>query len=83
MRRKFSHTDPQQVQVLERAGLVGTQTVGKVGACKLGKRGLKAEAKWIEAYCKHFEARFEALDEIITEMKQEGSDESGIRQCRW
>ena len=60
----------------ERAGLVVTQKVGRVRTCKLGKRGLKAEAEWIEAHRKLFEARFEALDEIISEMKQEGSDES-------
>ena len=66
----------KHVQVLERAGLVVTQKVGRVRTCKLGKRGLKAEAEWIEAHRKLFEARFAALDEIISEMKQEGSDES-------
>lgn len=66
----------KHVQVLERAGLVVTQKVGRVRTCKLGKRGLKAEAEWIEAHRKLFEARFEALDEIISEMKKEGSDES-------
>ncbi|ARM92529.1 hypothetical protein RHEC894_PE00506 (plasmid) [Rhizobium sp. CIAT894] len=50
--------------------------VGRVRTCKLGKRGLKAEAEWIEAHRKLFEARFEALDEIISEMKREGNDES-------
>lgn len=65
----------KHVQVLERAGLVVTQKVGRVRTCKLGKRGLEAEAAWIEAHRKLFEARFEALDEIISEMKQEGSDD--------
>ena len=66
----------KHVQVLERAGLVVTQKVGRVRTCKLGKRGLKAEAEWIEAHRKLFEARFDALDEIISEMKQEESDGS-------
>ena len=66
----------KHVQVLERAGLVVTRKVGRVRTCKLGTRGLEAEAAWIEAHRKLFEARFEALDEIISEMKQEGSDES-------
>ena len=66
----------KHVQVLERAGLVVTQKVGRVRTCRLGKRGLKAEAEWIDAHLKFFEARFEALDEIISEMEQEGSDES-------
>ncbi len=66
----------KHVQVLERAGLVVTQKVGRVRTCKLGGRGLKAEAEWIDAHRKLFEARFEALDEIISELKQEESDGS-------
>ena len=66
----------KHVQVLERAGLVVTQKVGRVRTCTLGQRGLEAEAEWIETHRKLFEARFEALDEIISEMKQEGSDGS-------
>ena len=64
----------KHVQVLERAGLVVTQKVGRVRTCKLGRSGLAAEAEWIEAHRKLFEARFEALDEIISELKQEESD---------
>ena len=66
----------KHVQVLERAGLVVTQKVGRVRTCTLGKRGLNAEAKWIEAHRKLFEARFDALDEIISEMKQGESNGS-------
>ena len=66
----------KHVQVLERAGLVVTRKVGRVRTCRLGQRGLQAEAEWIEAHRKLFEARFEALDEIINEMKLEESDGS-------
>lgn len=66
----------KHVQVLERAGLVVTQKVGRVRTCTLGKRGLEAEAQWIEAHRKLFEARFDALDEIISELKREESDGS-------
>ena len=65
----------KHVQVLERAGLVVTQKVGRVRTCKLGKDGLQAEAEWIEAHRKLFEARFEALDEIIDELKREVGEE--------
>ncbi len=64
----------KHVQVLERAGLVITQKVGRVRTCTLGTRSLSAEAEWIEAYRMLFEARFEALDEIISEMTQEEND---------
>jgi DNA-binding transcriptional ArsR family regulator len=66
----------KHVQVLERAGLVVTRKIGRVRTCTLGKRGLTAEAEWIEAHRKLFEARFDALDEILSEMKQEASDDS-------
>ncbi|MGE3396882.1 MAG: ArsR/SmtB family transcription factor, partial [Sphingomonas sp.] len=64
----------KHVQVLERAGLVVTRKVGRVRTCGLGTRGLEAEAAWIEAHRKLFEARFEALDDMISEMRQEESD---------
>ena len=64
----------KHVSVLERAGLVTTEKVGRVRTCRLGRGGLEAEAEWIEAYRKLFEARFEALDDLIKEMKQEESD---------
>ena len=61
----------KHVAVLERAGLVATEKVGRVRTCRLGKHGLAAEAEWIEAQRKLFEARFAALDDILEDMKQE------------
>jgi DNA-binding transcriptional ArsR family regulator len=66
----------KHVHVLEKAGLVTTQKVGRVRTCSLGKRGLDAEARWIEAHRKLFQARFDALDEVILEMRQEERDGS-------
>ena len=63
----------KHVSVLESAGLVVTEKVGRVRTCRLGKRGLAAEAAWIDTYRKLFEARFDALDDIIHEMKLEES----------
>lgn len=61
----------KHVQILERAGLVATHKVGRVRICTLGKRCLKEEAEWIKAYQTLFDARFEALDDVISELKQE------------
>jgi DNA-binding transcriptional ArsR family regulator len=66
----------KHVQVLEQAGLVVTKKVGRVRVCTLGERSLQAEAEWIEAHRRLFEARFAALDEIISEMQQEDSNRS-------
>ena len=40
----------KHVGVLERAGLVTTEKVGRVRTCKLGLRRLEEEAAWIERY---------------------------------
>jgi DNA-binding transcriptional ArsR family regulator len=59
----------KHVVVLEQAGLVTTEKVGRVRTCKLGRRGLEDEAAWIENYRQRWEARFDALDEIVEELK--------------
>jgi len=40
----------KHVGVLEKAGLVTTQKIGRVRTCKLGLRALAEEAAWIERY---------------------------------
>ena len=60
----------KHVGVLEQAGLVTTEKVGRVRTCKLGVRGLEEEAAWIEAYRQIWDARFDELDKIVEELKR-------------
>jgi DNA-binding transcriptional ArsR family regulator len=60
----------KHVAVLERAGLVATEKVGRVRTCKLGRRALAEEAAWIERYRQLWATRFDELDQIIEESKQ-------------
>jgi DNA-binding transcriptional ArsR family regulator len=60
----------KHVGVLERAGLVITEKVGRVRTCKLGQRGLEEEAAWIERYHQLWSARFDELDKVVEELKQ-------------
>ncbi len=60
----------KHVGVLEQAGLVITQKVGRVRTCRLGTRGLEEEAAWIERRRQVWAARFDALDEIVEELKR-------------
>ena len=60
----------KHVSVLEQAGLVTTQKVGRVRTCKLGLRRLAEEAAWIERYRQLWAARFDALDQVVEELKQ-------------
>ena len=60
----------KHVGVLEQAGLVSTEKVGRVRTCKLGLRGLEEEAAWIERYRQLWAARFDALDVVVEELKR-------------
>ena len=60
----------KHVGVLEQAGLVVTEKVGRVRTCKLGKRRLEEEAAWIERYHRLWSARFDELDTVVEELKR-------------
>ena len=60
----------KHVGVLEHAGLVTTEKVGRVRTCTLGLRRLKEEAAWIERYQQLWSARFDELDKIVEELKR-------------
>ncbi|WP_119389202.1 ArsR/SmtB family transcription factor [Taklimakanibacter lacteus] len=59
----------KHVGVLEKAGLVTTQKIGRVRTCRLGRRRLAEEAAWIDGYRQLWSARFDELDMIIEELK--------------
>lgn len=65
----------KHVGVLERAGLVTTEKVGRVRTCRLGGRRLEEEAAWIEGYRRLWEARFDALDGVIEDLKRKEIDD--------
>lgn len=58
----------KHVGVLEQAGLVTTEKVGRVRTCRLGLRGLQEEAAWIERYRLLWSARFDELDKVVEEL---------------
>ena len=60
----------KHVGVLEQAGLVSTEKVGRVRTCKLGLRTLEEEAAWIERYRRLWAARFDELDIVVEELKR-------------
>jgi DNA-binding transcriptional ArsR family regulator len=60
----------KHVDVLEEAGLVTTEKVGRVRSCKLGRRRLEDVTAWIERYRELWDARFDALDEVVRELKR-------------
>jgi DNA-binding transcriptional ArsR family regulator len=65
----------KHVGVLEQAGLVTTQKVGRVRTCRLGRAALEQEAAWIERHRQLWAARFDALDTVVEELKRKETTE--------
>lgn len=60
----------KHVGVLEQAGLVTTEKVGRVRTCRLGPVQLDDEMAWIERYRQVWGARFDELDKIVEQLKR-------------
>jgi DNA-binding transcriptional ArsR family regulator len=60
----------KHVGVLEQAGLVTTEKLGRVRTCKLGPRRLEEETAWLESYRQLWDARFDELDQVVEELKR-------------
>ena len=60
----------KHVGVLEQAGLVTTQKVGRVRTCKLGPLRLDEETAWIERYRQVWDTRFDELDQVLEELQR-------------
>src|SRR3954453_18397831 len=71
----------KNVVVLEQAGLVVTEKVGRVRTCRIGTRRLEEVAAWVESYHRLWDARFGELDQVIEELKQKEKSD-GRKQAR-
>jgi DNA-binding transcriptional ArsR family regulator len=59
----------KHVGVLEQAGLVTTEKVGRVRTCKLGARRLDEEMAWLERHRRLWDLRFDELEKLVAELK--------------
>jgi DNA-binding transcriptional ArsR family regulator len=60
----------KHVGVLEQAGLVTTQKIGRVRTCRIGPCRLEEEMEWIAKYREIWDARFDALDRVVDQLKR-------------
>ena len=60
----------KHVGVLEDAGLVITEKIGRVRTCKIGPRRLEEEMAWIAKYRKLWAERFDEFDKVVEELKR-------------
>lgn len=59
----------KHVQILEGAGLLATEKVGRVRQCRLAPRRLEDETTWIEKHRRMVEARFDRLERFLERTK--------------
>ena len=60
----------KHVGVLEEAGLVTTEKIGRVRTCKLGPRRLEEASAWLERFRQLWDERFDALDDVVEQLKK-------------
>jgi DNA-binding transcriptional ArsR family regulator len=57
----------QHLQVLEEAGLVKTEKVGRVRSCRVEAAGLRAAEEWLQARRPEWDLRLDRLGEMLVE----------------
>ena len=60
----------KHVGVLEQAGLVITEKVGRVRTCKIGPHRLEEATAWLAKYRQLWAARFDELDTVVEKLKR-------------
>ena len=70
----------KHVDVLEAAGLVTTEKVGRVRYCRIGARRLDEVEAWIDAYHRLWDERFRQLDEVVEVLKQKENRDGNDRE---
>jgi DNA-binding transcriptional ArsR family regulator len=61
----------KHLKVLERAGVVSRSNVGRTRPVHLESTPLEASAKWLETHRRRLEERYERLDELLAELKEQ------------
>ena len=60
----------QHLQILEQAGLVHTEKVGRVRTCRIEPTGFNALEEWIRAHRTAWERKLDRLGEMLDEEDQ-------------
>lgn len=61
----------KHIGVLEAAGLVRSEKIGRVRTCRLGPQRLADVNAWLERYRKMWDERFAELDQVLEELQQQ------------
>lgn len=64
----------KHVEVLQEAGLVATEKIGRVRHCRLGPRWLDEETAWMMGYRQMLEARLDRLEQFLGDDHPDGEE---------
>ncbi len=67
----------KHLKVLEKAGLLRRQIVGRVHRCRLVPQPLGEAAGWIAFYEKFWDAKFDALDKYLSATSKQKGKKNG------
>src|SRR5512143_1177987 len=79
----FAMTQPaisKHLKVLERAGLISRGRDAQRRPCRLEGAPLRDASAWIERYREFWEASFDALDDVLEDLKQQDRRKTKRRQ---
>jgi len=64
----------KHIKVLELSGLIASEKVGRVRTCTLKRENLAAAEKWFEQQRLAWQSRYDNLDDLLTNLKGEESE---------
>jgi DNA-binding transcriptional ArsR family regulator len=67
----------RHLRILREVGLVDVRTEGRQRMYRLNGRSLKPIHDWVKEYARTWEERFDALDEVLEELKGEEEGDGG------
>lgn len=66
----------KHVRVLEDAGLVTTEKVGRVRRCRFAERRLDEIEAWVDRYHRLWDERFRELDDVLDEEERKEKEDA-------
>ena len=72
----------KHLRVLERAGLIVRGREAQWRPCRLEAKPMRDASQWMESYRRHWEQRFDRLDEYLKSMTTPVAAKKGVRRAR-
>lgn len=69
----------QHLSLLETAGLIASEKIGRVRTCRIEPQALSLAEHWINACRAEWEARFDRLGDYLKELKAQGGNDDRDR----